>query len=135
VPTKKHNKPQQIKGVRAFFYTAQNQSSACSKAGGTLLLFASLYRRKRRYTRTDQRNGEALMSTSPANYCLPTQHSFLSAPVKCFGQRNTKGFPTPKLNILKNNNLLCGTSSIKKLRGRLLIIIMRPVASLTDCYA
>jgi len=51
------------------------------------------------------------------------QHSFLSAPVKCFGQRNKKGLPTPKLNILKNNKLLCGTSSIKKLRGRLLIII------------
>jgi hypothetical protein len=87
------------------------------------LLFTLLYRRTSRYTRTDQRNGEALMSTSPANYCLPTQHSFLSTPVKYFGQRNKKGLPTPKLNILKSNKLPCGTLSIKKLRGRLLIII------------
>ncbi|WP_373093035.1 hypothetical protein, partial [Zhongshania sp.] len=72
-------------------------------------------------------------STSPANYCLPTQHSLLSAPVKCSGQRNKKGLPTPKLNSLKNNKLLCGALRIKKLKGRLLIIIMRPVASLTDC--
>jgi hypothetical protein len=51
------------------------------------------------------------------------QHSSLCALVKCFGQRNKKGLPTPKLNILKNNKLLCGTLSIKKLKGRLLIII------------
>ncbi|EIF44989.1 hypothetical protein DOK_01064 [gamma proteobacterium BDW918] len=73
------------------------------------------------------------MSTILVICCMYMQYIFLSAAVKYLGQHNRKGIPTPKLNILKNNQLQCGTLNIKKLRGRLLIIIMRPVASLTDC--